>query len=121
MHIEWGSPEAGSPCRENGGDLVGVLLAVKLVGTRVRFEENSIKRTLRSIVRVEVKLAVYAECTRRGCGLDEWETQAMQFGGKQDCGSPLAAPLEELAPAKTRRVTLLLSTTQSSISREGRR
>jgi hypothetical protein len=45
----------------------------------------------------------------------------MQFGWKKGCGSPLAASLEELAPAKTRRVTLLLSTTQSRISREGRR
>ena len=121
MHIEWGSPEAGSPCRENGGDLVGVLLADEFVGTRVRLAENGIKRTLGSIVRVEVKLAVHTECARRGCGLDEWEAQALQFGWKKGCGSPLAAPLEELAPAKTRRVTLLLSTTQSSISREGRR
>jgi hypothetical protein len=98
-----------------------VLLADEFVGSRVRLKENGVKRTLGSIVRVEVKLAVYTECARRGCGLDEWEAQATQFGWEQGCGSPLPAPFEKLAPAKTSGVTLLLSTTQSSISRQGRR
>lgn len=121
MRIESRSQQAGFPFRQNRRDLVGVLLADEFVSARVLLEENDVKRTLGSIVRMEVKIAVYTERARRGRGLDEWEAQATQFGWEQGCGSPLAAPLEELAPAKTSGVALLLSTIQSSFSREGRR
>ncbi|HYK90315.1 MAG TPA: hypothetical protein VE398_16185, partial [Acidobacteriota bacterium] len=70
------------------------------------------------IVRMEMKLALFSECTRRAGGLGKWKTTAPQFVWKQGGGSTLAASLQKLASAKTGGVTLHLWTTQSRISRK---